>query len=774
MSEAKSQVQVSITAQLNSQFSQAFQSADKRMQALGKTASDLNRKIGDVQAYRRQQNALKDSATQFTQAKAKVAALRKEIAASESPTRKQAAALAAAERQASRAGAAYQQARTKLADMGRELQRNGVNVNNLSKEYKGLQNQVTKTNAAQTKAEASLKRQQAIVRGMATAWNGISKAAIGVTAAGAVLAQPTKKALTYEEQLAYATDTAGAGKSVQDKQALQKQLSDAVDKARRYSGGASREDVMSSLSTLIASGKFSDAEAMSMLPVVARTAFAGNANPEDIAKTAIAMKSFGIQNLGAEFDKMFKAGQMGNFELKDMARYLPSQLAMAKASGYSGSQGITDLLAMNQVAMRTAGTQDEAGNNVVNLLQKFSSREFSDAIAKNISVRYGDPVNRDKKGRRSFDWSGYLMSQREKGVGAIDAFAMLLDRQMAGNKDYQKLQKRIAGASSNEERQQMLGSMANIAEGSQLGQIIADRQALMAALASIYGREQAAQLKTGMAGAGGAINQSHAFLSPQNFAQAKILGGNVDRANEQAYNSISGPLNTVIEGLNEAATEFPKLTTAAYGAAAALSAVAAAGLGMGAFDLIKRRGAGAAAGAAAGGAAAAGAGGASVLGIAGRLAGPAALAVGVSTMTTPEEDKIIASSIDRERALYAQLQAKYGDETLNAAYQAKAPWYQFGGPSMAQPDKLKGWVEEYVGEHSTAAADSAKAASEAAKAAQSRPNITHNPTYSFTYQGGGGAADEAAARAQFDRMMKEADAKRNADMRSLMTDRLGD
>lgn len=753
MSEAKSQVQVSITAQLGQQFTQAFQSADKRMQALGKTATDLNKKIGDVQAYRRQQNALKDSANQLTQAKAKVAALRKEISASEAPTRKQASALAAAERQATRAASAYQQARTKLADMGRELQRNGVNVANLSKEYKGLQTQVTRANAAQTKAETSLRRQQAIVRGMATSWSGISKAAIGVTAAGAVLAQPTKKALSYEEQLAYATDTAGAGKSSKDKAALQKQLSDAVDNARRYSGGSSREDVMSALSTMIASGKFSDQEAMSLLPIVARTAFAGNANSEDIAKTAIAMKSFGIRDLGGEFDKMLRAGQLGNFELKDMARYLPNQLAMARAAGYSGSQGITDLLAMNQVAMRTAGTQDEAGNNVVNLLQKFSSREFSDSIAKNISVRYGDPSTRDKKGKRSFDWAGYMMAQREKGVGAIEAFATLLDRQMAGNKDYQKLQKRISGASSNEERQQMLSSMANIAEGSQIGQIIADHQALMAALASLYGRKEMGDLKTGMAGAGGSVNQSYDYLSRQNFAQSKILGGNVDRANEQAYNSVSGPLGTVIEKLNEAATEFPKLTTAAYGAAAALSAVAAAGIGMGAFDLLKKRGAGAAAGTAAGAAAGAAVrGGAWRAGL-GRLGMYGAAAWGGLQAA--------------EWAGLPNVDEAKGKEALAKGDMLGASLY------LPATDFLKAAWDKLT-ENNAEAEKAAQSAAEAAKAAQSRPNIAYSPTYQFTYQGVGAPNDALAARAEFERMMREADLKRNADMRSLMTDRLGD
>lgn len=692
MTKSNSQVQVSILARLGSGFTSAFQAADRQMSQLGQHAQDLQRKIGDISAYRRQENALKESAAAYSQArkraqelkaaidkaggdgnavrqrmaqtaqaakeaaaamelaKAKALTMADAIAKTQKPTAEQRAALKAAKEEAKQAaaaykatrdalaqlekeeraanaalqknkselqqaqaeakrlGATYQQARTRLAEMGRELQRNGVNASRLSGEYRRLQNELAQTNGKQAQAERSLQRQQQIVNGMRTAvsamagsWEKIKNVAAGTVAAGAFLQQPLKKALSYEEQLTYMADTAGAGKSAAEKLALQKQLSDSVENARQFSKGATREDVATALSTIIASGKFQGAEAMQVLPSVARTAFAGGANPEDIAKTAIAMKQFGIKDVGAEFDKILRAGQLGNFEMKDMAKYLPQQLALARAAGYTGKQGITDLLAFNQVAMTTAGTQDEAGNNVVNLLQKFSSREFSKAMADNVKVQKGDPTTTpDAKGKKKppppeFDWAQYAMRQREKGVGAVEAFGMILERQLAGNKQYQELQKRIAGAKTNEEKKATLEAMGSIAEGSELGKIIADRQALMAALAALYGKQQMKDIKEGIDKADGAVQQSAEFVGSQNFAKTKLLEGNVNRANESTYGEVGGALGGMLDKINGLTQEFPRLATAAYGAATALGAIAAAGIGAGIMGALGKGG-GAAAG----------------------------------------------------------------------------------------------------------------------------------------------------------------------------------
>lgn len=764
MSQAKSHVQVTIGGKLDPTYQNAFTTADKRMQALGQHATDLNKKVGDIGAYRRQQNALKDVATEYTKAKAKVAALKAELVGVEKPTRAQAAALNAAERAAARAGSAYTQARTKLADMGRELQRSGVNVTKLSTEYRRLQTELSAANLKFQKHEASLKRQQSIVNGMRTAWQAIGGIATGAMAAGAVAAAPTRKALTYEEQLAYMADTAGAGQSPAAKAALQKQFSEVIEKARQYSKGASREGTASALQTLIASGLFDGGAAIAELPKVARTAFASGADEKDVANIAIAAKNFGVKDMQSVFDKSLRAGQLGRNELRDMAPALPKQMAVARAAGMYGEQGLTDLLAFNQAAMLTAGTAGEANTNVENLLKKFTTAEFKGSIAKNIKVQKGDPYTAGKKGAKEFDWPTYLVKQREKGIDPISAFGGLLERQMAGNKQYQNLQKKVKAAGSDEEKKAVIGQMSSIVEGSAVGQIIADSEALKAALASLYGKKSMGEMKTQINQSKGFVDQSAEFLGSQNFAGAKMLGGNLDRANEQAYSQLEGPLKSVIDTLNGATQQFPKLTTAAYEATTALGTIAAFVAGNAIFG--KLIGGGAGAGAGAGGAAGAAAAGAAAsrFGLLGRLgvAGVAswgALQVGeMAGLPNVDEAKgreALAKGEWLKASAYLPAGAFLG-ALYNKATGGPAPAAGQGGPAAA-----------VVVSSSEAAKQASAAAQEAAKAATTaagRPNV--NITNSYNVQVTAPQPGAAELAAQLDRTLKAAQRKADADARS--------
>ena len=61
MALARSTVQVSITSQLGQGFSAAFQTADSRMVGLRKAASDTSKTLGNIDAYKKQQDAAKQA-----------------------------------------------------------------------------------------------------------------------------------------------------------------------------------------------------------------------------------------------------------------------------------------------------------------------------------------------------------------------------------------------------------------------------------------------------------------------------------------------------------------------------------------------------------------------------------------------------------------------------------------------------------------------------------------------------------------------------------------
>jgi hypothetical protein len=400
-----------------------------------------------------------------------------------------------------------------------------------------------------------------------------------MTAGGMVLSNALQKPRDYQQQMTYIMATATGGQGLSTKQRIEQgnSLHQYVKDAVR-SGGGTREDAAAALNELIASGKYDVGNVAPALNASTRTAFAAGADAVDAAKMTLAMQNFGVQDILLGQDRSMRAGQVGSFEYRDMAKFLPEQMAMAKASGYSGDAGLVKLLALNQMAKTTASDSATAGNNVVNLLQKLSSREFSDSIADAVNVAAGDPtrIKGTKKPKEVFDWSSYAIQQREQGVYGVEAFVKLLERQLAGNKQYTKLQAQARNATTNEERQALLGDMSNIAMGSEMGQIIADRQALMAAMAAVYNKDTASKLESEISGAKGTVNSDLELIRSQEWSKDQAMQQEKLFAQSKAYDAVSGALGTLKDNVTEAAQGNEALAAAAYSAATAVAALGAA------------------------------------------------------------------------------------------------------------------------------------------------------------------------------------------------------
>lgn len=406
-------------------------------------------------------------------------------------------------------------------------------------------------------------------------------AAIGAAtiAGGMVVSNALQKPRDYAEQMTYIAATATGGQGLTASERLKKigTLEQYVKDAVRE-GGGKREDVAAALNELIASGKYEVDNVKPALMSSSKTAFAAGADAVDAAKMTLAMQNFGVKNLDLAQDRAMRAGQVGSFEYKDMAKFLPEQMAAARASGYSGDEGLVKLLALNQQAKSTAADSASAGNNVVNLLQKLSSREFSDSIAKAVAVQAGDKTHLKgkKKPKEVFDWTGYAQDQREQGVYGVEAFVKLLERQLAGNKQYQSLQTQAQSAATPEARKALLGDMSNIAMGSEIGQIIADRQALMAALAVVYNKDTSAQLESQIANAAGTVDSDLSMIKQTEWSKDQAMNQEKLFAQSKAYDAVSESLGNAKQSITEWANKNDSLAASAYGASVALGAVAVA------------------------------------------------------------------------------------------------------------------------------------------------------------------------------------------------------
>lgn len=471
--------------------------------------------------------------------------------------------------------------------------------------------------------QARIGQQSRLSRGLVTA----GSIGAGAMAGAAMLAQPLQTARDYDKQLTYAALTATAGQSEGERVKAISGMGDLIRDVRRNSGGT-REDVTAAASTLIAMGVADMATVAKPLQVAANTAMAAGASAQDAANLTGLMMQFGVKNLQLGHDVALRGGQLGAFEYRDMSKWLAQQMPLAQGAGYSGDVGLRKLVVMNQQSKMTAATADEAGNNLVNLLQKLSSREFSDSIAKNVDLNAGDPTRLEGRGRkkeRVFDWSMYQQQQREQGTYAVDAFTKLLERELSKDSRYMSLKAKASSTTNNEERRTLAGDMANIAMGSKLGQIIADRQALMAAISVIVNKEKGAAIeKTIDQTAAGQSARDQSIVRSREWSRAIDVEQEKLEANRQLYDRVAGSLGNLEKAGTDLAIKHGDLTTAAYGATLALTALAA---GAGASAVV-RGGAGLLGMRGAAGAGAAGAAG--VAGVAGAGAGTVAAGVTVA------------------------------------------------------------------------------------------------------------------------------------------------
>lgn len=388
----------------------------------------------------------------------------------------------------------------------------------------------------------------------------------GVMAGGYVMSRPVNQTMDYGVRLAQMSNTAFNERDTAGRIMGKRELNAAIVNAVRH-GGGTREGAAGALDTLIASGAMSAKDSMAMLPALMRASTASGADAGELAQIGIrGMQTMGIKpgEMGRILDMAITAGQEGGFELKDMAKWLPQQMAAAKLSGMSGTTGMAKLLAANQASAITAGTKDEAGNNLVNLLAKINSRDTAvDAQRLGINL------------------SGTLAAARGKGMDSLDAFVGVVDSVVGKNKDYQALQAKLKTATG-AERNSVLASQADILQGSAIGQLVQDRQALMA-LVGIMGNRgymagvQKKTLAEMNAGPGeGAAERNYAVIAEEAGFKTQQAANEKAFATQNAFEKLTPLVGSVADGFSAIAKEYPNLTAATVAATTALVALAAA------------------------------------------------------------------------------------------------------------------------------------------------------------------------------------------------------
>lgn len=454
------------------------------------------------------------------------------------------------------------------AAYNRLLRSGTMSANEQTRAFRAMTSQVAQLRTELNSAGQSMSRMERLRN-----WGGNATAiAGGVTAAAAVLREPVRNQMSYEQRLAMMANTAFSERDTAGRRTGMQSMDQLVRRSVAV-GGGSKESAAETLDTLLASGAVDYDSAEKLLPTLQKYSSASGADAKDLAQIAIRLKqSFGITDaqLPTALNMAIKSGQLGSFELKDQAKWLPQQLAAANALGMRGLGDLAVLLGFNQTSAITAGSTDEAGNNAVNLLTKINSQDAANAAAR---IKYNG---------KGIDLPGTLIKARGKGINALDAFSGVVDKVVGNNPEFQKLEKQLNSTSNDSERREIMESQAKLLEGSAIGQIIADRQALMALISYRSNRKYAKDVIKGVNAERGlptgqqAGEQNFELIKGTNLYKTNQLGNQSDFAQMDAIKPLSEVLGTLSKNLTDYAAEYPGLTTAVAGATTGIKALAAA------------------------------------------------------------------------------------------------------------------------------------------------------------------------------------------------------
>ncbi|MFV3326632.1 phage tail tape measure protein [Pseudomonas sp. NY15372] len=247
------------------------------------------------------------------------------------------------------------------------LRKQGVEVGRLSREYQRLGREAKA-------ADLQLKGHQQIQQGRAGLKSSIGQAAVGVGLA----AVPTTISANYQaiiRDIAIKADIVNKAEETQLTRTV-------IDTSKET--GMSRNDVADLVNQLVGAGMELD-KAMAYAPTAAKFAVGQGSSGVDTARMIMALQQNAKINDPKVMQQALEAiafqGQAGSFEASDMAKWFPQLLASMEKNGSTGMDAVTSLGSMLQVQMKTAGSSDDAANNLKNWIEKIGSGDVVKAYA---------------------------------------------------------------------------------------------------------------------------------------------------------------------------------------------------------------------------------------------------------------------------------------------------------------------------------------------------------------------------------------------------------
>ncbi|ORC47097.1 phage tail protein [Burkholderia sp. A27] len=459
--------------------------------------------------------------------------------------------------------------RRKIESNLRTLRENGVEVDRLDRAY-------TRLGRTVRGLELKASGQERIAAGREGARGAIGDA-VKFSAAVAV---PATISADYQAIIRDIAIKAGIARTAQEASMGERIRRDARD------NGIGRNGLAEAVNQMVAGG-MDVSRALDFAPLAAKFAIGQGATTVETARMIQALqqnaKITDPKQMARAFEAIAFLGKEGSFESADMARWFPVLLAEMQKIGITGQDSVTQLGAMLQVQMKTAGTADEAANNLKNWFSKIGSNETAN--------------NYKKAG---VDYEAKMREAIGKGWSTLEASFVLARAYIertdpARAKQLADAATRINGESDPEKRRAQIAAFEDTMK---TGDLFNDMQVKAALTAYLQNADLYQKLKRESAQASGEIAKD---LADRRDA-SKQVWSEVGQQWNDAMRSIGDALRPVTdavghaaktagEGLTKITDAAPKTTMAVAGVAAGLIAYRGAKslfqIGRGALDLAR-------------------------------------------------------------------------------------------------------------------------------------------------------------------------------------------
>ncbi len=363
--------------------------------------------------------------------------------------------------------------------MARAMSHPTRNVGELHRQYERLGQTMEQLRIRQERLTASMARGQALrsqrgeLRGQAMETAGTA------LALGAPVMQSVRLAAGYQDQI---KDIAITGEfSPAEEARLGASLRESALRWNQTQSEAAR-----GASVLVAGG-IQDAKSLEKYaPIMSKAATATRASMDDLGSVAIALKDnlkVGEDGFEGALNMLAYAGKRGQFEIKDMAKWLPALSPSFQALGVTGKEAVAEIGAALQIARKGAGSNDEAANNFKNFIQKITAPDTLKDFEK-----------------AGIDLKRSMLNLRAEGMTPVQAMLNLITQYMTkkGPEAAGQFQKAMA-VKDDKERE---AALQRLSEAYKLGDLFQDMQAMSFIRPAIANQGEMKDIKDGSVAAG--------------------------------------------------------------------------------------------------------------------------------------------------------------------------------------------------------------------------------------------------------------------------------